>query len=861
MSDQLDALRVKLHAAPFNKVALLWEAIELELGHEGRRWLARSDRYYLLLRVLHRTDAVHPWLYARCREVEAEPDGYLDLWAREHYKALALDTPVPTPTGYKAHGSLLPGDWVYAACGTPTRVQAVTPVFYDDECYRVWFDDGTEIVAGAEHLWTLEVPDRSRIPGTTKRRGWRTVTVPTRRLRQYQVQGRIKVAPALFNAEHMLPVAPYTLGAWLGDGSTGCGVVTCGDYEVFARIRQDGYTHKPLDESKPCEHVTIYGLGPTLRAMGVLERKHIPPEYLIGSIRQRRELLQGLMDTDGHCSTRGTCTFVNKNEELADGVFKLCVSLGLKPSRNHFDYEHGRVHHVTFQGYVEDAPFTIPRKLARCKRGPRGASAYRHLWGVERTATVPTSCIQVEAEDGLYLCGTQAVTTHNSTIITYAGIIQEILRDPDITIGLFSHTKPIAKAFLRQIQIEFEQNEDLKALFPEIFYDNPGRQAPSWSLDNGLTVKRSGNPKECTVEAHGLVDGQPTSKHYKLLVYDDVVTLESVSTPDQIKKTTDAWEMSDNLGSAGGRKWHIGTRYHFGDTYQAIMERGSVTPRLYPATDDGTITGAPVLFSREVWLAKVRDQGEPTIACQMLQNPLAGQQRMFNSDDLQIYEVRPETLNVYIMVDPARSKRKGSDKTAIVVIGIDYALNKYLLDGFNHKMDLRERWVRTAQMYHRWRRMPGVQSVRVGYEKFGAHADFDYFAEQMKKPGEGGYFEIVELAWPSEGEGSKIDRVQRLGPDVRAHKFFLPYNTDPKNLTKVQRNMVNTGYGYRVAQPIRKRDEVNEIYDLAKELKLQFHFFPFAGKKDLIDATGRLYDMEPRAPAFHEPGYTEPEYT
>jgi hypothetical protein len=474
-----------------------------------------------------------------------------------------------------------------------------------------------------------------------------------------------------------------------------------------------------------------------------------------------------------------------------------------------------------------------PWLYARCREVEQARDGYLDLWAREH---------------------------YKSTIITFAGIVQEVLTDPEITIGLFSHTKPIAKAFLRQIQKEFENNEDLKALFPHLFWENPEREAPSWSLDGGITIRRKSNPKENTIEAHGLVDGQPTSKHFALMVYDDVVTRESVSTPEQIAKTTEAWELSDNLGTAGGRKWHIGTRYSYADTYEEIIKRKSVKVRLHPATDDGTITGTPVLFTQDTWHKKVRDQGEATISCQMLQNPLAGQQRMFNVEDLRVYEIRPEILNVYITVDPARSKKKGSDRTAIAVIGVDYAMNKYLLDGFNHKMDLRERWVRTSQMYHRWRRAPGVQNTKVGYEAFGAQADLDYFEEQMRKPDQGGHFPIEQLMWPRDSEGSKTDRVQRLGPDLRAHKLFLPYDTDDKKLTRLQHNVLNTGHRHRIAQPIRRKDEGNSIYDLSKELRLQIHYFPFGGKKDLIDAVSRIYDLEPHAPAFMEPGYIEPEF-
>ena len=87
---QLDLMLPVLQAAPWEGICDLWEMIEADLGVAGRAWLGRNDRYFLLTRLLHRMDAFHPWLYARCREVEADPDGYLDLWAREHYKSTII---------------------------------------------------------------------------------------------------------------------------------------------------------------------------------------------------------------------------------------------------------------------------------------------------------------------------------------------------------------------------------------------------------------------------------------------------------------------------------------------------------------------------------------------------------------------------------------------------------------------------------------------------------------------------------------------------------------------------------------------------------------------------------------------------
>ena len=470
-------------------------------------------------------------------------------------------------------------------------------------------------------------------------------------------------------------------------------------------------------------------------------------------------------------------------------------------------------------------------------------------------------CREVEASPDSHL-DLWAREHYKSTIITLAGCIQEILKDPSTTIGIFSHTKPIAKAFLAQIKRELEVNALLKGLFKEILWDDPQKQAPTWALDSGIIVKRPGNPKECTVEAHGLVDGQPTSKHFALMVFDDVVTLESVSTPEQITKTTEAWSNADNLGTAGGRRWHIGTRYNFADTYAHMIKTGAVIPRVHAATHDGTKDGRPVLFTDDEWERRLRTQLEATIACQMLQNPLAGSQRWFDPDDLQVYEWRPGTLMCYLMIDPARSKKKSSANTAMALVGIDQEARKYLLDGFDHKMNLAERWQNMRDLWAKWRTAPGILGIKVGYERFGAQADMDYFEERIRVEAVSG-LSIEVLEWPSDGDGSKDDRVQRLLPDIRAHNFYLPYepDDDSPDLTPAQQRMVVAGYDYRIARPIVRRDENGVLYNLSERFRMQVGYYPFTGLKDLIDAVSRIYDLEPRPPEFIDSMILEPEET
>jgi len=467
-------------------------------------------------------------------------------------------------------------------------------------------------------------------------------------------------------------------------------------------------------------------------------------------------------------------------------------------------------------------------------------------------------CREVEKEPDGHL-DLWAREHYKSTIITFAGSIQEIIKDPNITICIFSHTKGIAKKFFTQIKEELERNERLITTFPDIFWEDP-RKAPRWSEEKGIVVKRASNSKEATVEAWGLVDGQPTSAHYRLRIYDDTVTKESVSTPDQVNKTTESWELSDNLGARQdngmpGRAWHIGTRYHFADTYKVIIDREVCKLRIYPATEDGTANGKPVFLSQEAWDEKKKTQGPASIACQMLQNPAAGTEALFDQIHLKFIDIRPNTLNIYILVDPASSKKRGSDNTAMAVIAIDAQRNKYLIDGYRHKMNLSERWTAMSGLRRHWMRQPGVQTVHVGYERYGMRSDIEYFEEKMLATGDS--FLIKELSWPRDDTNSKYDRIQRLYPDFAHGRFYLIETS--KGETANQKRMRENGQAYRILSPVKRRDHEGNVYLLNKGFLDEYLVYPYAVHDDLLDATSRIYDMDPQPPVIIDESLLEPE--
>lgn len=409
---------------------------------------------------------------------------------------------------------------------------------------------------------------------------------------------------------------------------------------------------------------------------------------------------------------------------------------------------------------------------------------------------------------------------YKSTIITFAKTIQDILcshgddplTDRECTIGIFSHTRPIAKGFLRQIKREFENNKTLIALFPDIFYENPERDASKWSEDDGLVLKRKSNPKESTLEAHGLVDGQPIGKHFTHLIYDDVVVMGSVTSPEMMHKTIEALEMSYSLGTEGGIRRFIGTRYHFNDAYKTLIDRGTVKPRIYPATDDGTMTGKPVFLSQESLDEKRRDRGPYVFSSQMLLNPKADETQGFRREwvDIKHSGVSWKGMNTYLLFDPASSKKKGSDYTAGWAAGLGTDNCIYVLDIVRDRLNLPQR----TKLLLDWHRKYGPIDVR--YEKYGKDGDIEHILEEQKR--QNYRFEITVVA----GQTSKNDRIKRLIPYFESKRIVLP------------RTLFYTDYNGRTS------DLVNDF------IEQEFLGFPVGVHDDMLDALARL--LEPDFP-------------
>ena len=358
-------------------------------------------------------------------------------------KALALDTPIPTPTGWTTMGEIRPGQQVFDDRGTPTTVVAVSPTWHDRPCYRVTFSDGSTIVADEEHEWLTETrasrkSAQAAAAGYNRHRNQRTFAAVrttgelARTLRCATKDARLN--HSIVNARPLvlpdadLLVPPYTLGVWLGDGTSAAAHFTSVDPEIAMFIEAEGID-APL----------VGSVQALLRRLGVLGNKHIPTEYLRASEDQRRALLAGLLDTDGTVTGTGNIQFTSTSRALADGVYELVASLGYRCSISEKQVK-GRTEATSTAFNVnfttDDKVFRLPRKALLHKERRHGKASQRagarFITNVERVPSVPVRCIQVSNDSHLYLAGRSMIPTHNSTLAV------DIARSASIRHGLTS---------------------------------------------------------------------------------------------------------------------------------------------------------------------------------------------------------------------------------------------------------------------------------------------------------------------------------------------------------------------------------------------------------------------------------------
>lgn len=360
-------------------------------------------------------------------------------------KALALDTPIPTPIGWTTMGTLRIGDAVFDEKGQQCNVTG-TFELYAERVFDVVFRNGEVIRACGDHQWFTWTKKARNAAIHHERPGKhhgvlygdkRCETLPvvvntlhikeTLRCKDNGCNHSIPLTQSLACARYDFPVHPYVMGLWLGDGHTREGAITVSVKDMFLvkQLADLGYEPVVHPERNGCHKVTSKRLHRELRDSLLSIRQHaqkfIPPAFLRSSADQRQALLEGLMDSDGTVSKYGSCCFDNTNQNLAEAVRELVVSLGGKGTM------------LTKQPKVTGRPeavcapcwrfiftpnffvFRLPRKIERQSSTlRRETQKWHYIAEVNERPREHMKCITVDAPSSLYLASRSMIPTHNT---------------------------------------------------------------------------------------------------------------------------------------------------------------------------------------------------------------------------------------------------------------------------------------------------------------------------------------------------------------------------------------------------------------------------------------------------------------
>jgi len=408
----------------------------------------------------------------------------------QHGKEISHDTPVPTPDGWTVHGALRPGDYILGREGQPVQVLVVGPDVMST--HEIEFNDGTVIECHAHHEWLIHSKQRHRIDRVYETKDLLAEGLWTgdgSRARGNRAVFQVDSNRRIEYRERVLPIPPYVLGAWLGDGTEKANCVTChpDDRAILDHIAELGYT-QCVCSTHPitgCGRMYFTKLYADLRDAELLGHKHIPDLYLASSIEQRLDLLAGLLDTDGYVYHRnGRITFSSADSELIRDVTRLIASLGWRVTTF---WTEPKLSSSGIQGKKPVCQLTfnpdmkIPCQLERKQNNKiTPKQTLRSIRDIRKIKPVPGRCIQVEG--GIYLVGDTFIPTHNSELVSVRLPAYWLGKRPDDPIILTSYAASLAHSKSRQAR-EVVESPEFKALFPDVRTNPASRAVDNWTLD------------------------------------------------------------------------------------------------------------------------------------------------------------------------------------------------------------------------------------------------------------------------------------------------------------------------------------------------------------------------------------------
>ena len=339
------------------------------------------------------------------------------------WKGLPLDTEIPTLEGWSTIADLQEGDIIFDKDGNPTKILHKSEI-HNNPCYKITFDNGDTIVADHEHRWEISFSTSK----TSKYHGeYRVQAMTTEEIANYLKNLPEKrtsydipkiVNPKPLNLENKnLPIDPYVLGCWLGDGSKQCGAITNETNNVLAEIQRRGYSlGDDISAENRTSTYTILGIYGKLKELNLINNKHIPNIYQRASYEQRLDLLRGLMDTDGYYNPKRKRFVMETSQEWQCYDFiKLLSSLGIKSTK--FDIIkklNGKEFHEYSINFSTKGLNPFLMRNQEIEYPTRDICSYRNIDKVELVETIPTQCLEVDSPSHTFLCTNKMIVTHNT---------------------------------------------------------------------------------------------------------------------------------------------------------------------------------------------------------------------------------------------------------------------------------------------------------------------------------------------------------------------------------------------------------------------------------------------------------------
>lgn len=383
-----------------------------------------------------------------------------------HGKALEINTPIPTPNGFVKMIDLKIGDIVFDENGEKCKVTWKSEVWENRPTYKLTFSDNSEIICDENHEWLTDTwkSRRSKLNAIkndrlknrdlkpngndqTYKRTFESVKTTKEISQTLKIKNdnrnnhSIKLCKSISLKSKKLEIPPYILGCWLGDGTSADAGFTTADKEIISSMRLLGYkVNKRADKYG----YGIIGLKDKLRKYDLIKNKHIPVNYLFSSEKDRIQLLQGLMDTDGHCSkVEARCEYTGTNKELCENVYSLICSLGIKATFVVSDAKlNGELVSKKYRIFFKTNKkvFKLKRKQFIIdqyfkNRSTRGNDK-RYITKCELVNGYKTQCIEVDSESHLFLAGYQFIPTHNSNWLEW--YLLNLINDNALKLSLFS---------------------------------------------------------------------------------------------------------------------------------------------------------------------------------------------------------------------------------------------------------------------------------------------------------------------------------------------------------------------------------------------------------------------------------------